>query len=176
MNLLIVGICLALQKAPAEAPKPEVLTVNITVKQVLVSDKVEPIHRRLKTLAAQLKKAKIKFGSLKLLSTQPLAVPLKKEGQVTLANDMVLKLSPQALAGNQLTLKTTIYKKKKVKTARGKIKVVLTDPSSFTWRLAKRQSVIVGGYDLKGDKLIVLITADWKTPPPPPPPTPGPKK
>jgi len=176
MNLLIVGICLALQKGPAEAPKAEALTVNITVRQVLVSDKVEPIHKRLKTLADQLKKAKIKFGSLKLLSTQALALRLKKEGQLTLANDMVLKLSPQALTGNQLTLKTTIYKKKKEVTASGKVREVLTDPSSFTWRLAKGQSVIVGGYDLKGDKLIVLITADWKTPPPPSPPTPGPKK
>lgn len=178
MKLLIAALCFALQTAAPKAAKQEQLTVNITVKQVLVSDRKAPIDRRLKSLAAQLKKAKIKFASLKLLSTRTVSVPLKKEQQLSLANDMVLKLLPLELTRNhtQLTLKATFYRKVKVKTSKGKVKEVLKFLNTLSWRLAKGQHVIVGGYNVKEDKLIIHISADWKKKPAPPPPTPSPKQ
>ncbi len=179
MRLRLFGICIALvvsvaltlaedQDEPAPVPAPALGRVTITVQQVRVSDNKARLDRRLKKLAQELKRARIKFGSLQLLSQSRVSATLKKEKQVNLSSNLVLKLTMLALSDTQLTLKTVICKRELIKDARGKTKEKLIPCHTSSWRIKRGQYVFLGGFPIQKDRLLIVITADWaqaKTPP-----------
>lgn len=121
--------------------------IKINVKVILASQKGGSMDSRLQGLTRELQSV-FRYASYKLLSEKSMTLSLKNAGSVSLPGGRMMRIIPQGLSGNRVTLKLKIHK--------GKRKIFQT-----VIQLLNKGSLTVGGPKHKGGYLLFNISASF---------------
>ena len=121
--------------------------IQIDVKTILASQDTDYIEPQLSDLAQELQSI-FKYSSYRLLAEDKMNLAMNQTGSSALPGDRVLKIRPQKIEGDRVTLQLEIFKK-----GRSIFKTVI--------QLLNRGSITVGGPKYKKGYLLFNIACSY---------------
>ena len=117
--------------------------IRLNIKTILASQKSGDIDPSLRSLANELQTV-FKYSSYRLLKQDDLNLKLKESGQVSLPDNLIMKITPMALSGDRSTINLEILS--------GNRTIFQT-----VIRLLNKSSITVGGPKHQGGYLLFNI-------------------
>lgn len=121
--------------------------VQVQVETILASKKAGPTDSRLKDLARELQSV-FRYSSYQLLGRTGLNLTMNRTGQVSLPGQRTMRIIPQGIRGDRVTLQLEILKNN-------------SQIFQTVIRLRNESSITIGGPDYDGGNLLFHIFASF---------------